>query len=44
MKMEGQIEFNGGSLRDIQHYIIQQNILLHILQFKLLQISLLQVH
>ena len=29
MKMKGQIEFNGGPLRDVQHsYVIQQDILL----------------
>jgi ABC-type multidrug transport system ATPase subunit len=29
MKMEGRVEFNGGSLKDIQHsYVIQQDILL----------------
>jgi hypothetical protein len=31
MKMEGQIAFNGGPLRDVQHsYVIQQDILLRI--------------
>jgi hypothetical protein len=29
MKMEGEIQFNGGPLRDVQHsYVIQQDILL----------------